>query len=106
LFSFELGEVGECFGGGGVDDGQHLVDDLTGLVCEVYQDLSSIRRVGVTLDESSVFEGVKQGGHAGGADQETSGDDVPGEWLACSFEDGERLKRAWRQVCDLASSSV
>jgi hypothetical protein len=43
-----------------VDDGQHPVDDLTGLICEVDQALSSIRGMGVALDETSALESVKQ----------------------------------------------
>jgi hypothetical protein len=79
-----------------VDDRQHPIDDLTGVVSQLDQDLASIGWMGVALHKTSTFESVEQRRHAGTAHKQLIGDDMPSERLTRSLEDCERLEGTWR----------
>jgi hypothetical protein len=50
--------------------------------------------VDVTFGQAAAFEGVSRGGHAGAADEQSLGDDVPGGRLAGP----SRMARAWNAL--------
>ena len=106
MLAVVLGQGADRLGDDRVEDGQLLIGDPLPVGGEVNEDLAPVGGVGAPFGQPAAFEGVEQRGHAGAADEQPPGDDVPGDRLAGAVEDGEGLERAGRQPVCLASRAL
>jgi hypothetical protein len=95
--TFFLGQDGESLGRGRVDNGKHLVDEVSPFVGDVDQDLPPVSRMGQAHGKAAAFECVEQRGHARGAHDQLFGDDMAGPRFAGPLDDSEGLECAGRQ---------
>jgi hypothetical protein len=89
--ALRLGQL--CHDGGLQGDhlGQELLDECTPVVGQCHEQSAPVCRVWLSLDQAASFQGVQQGGDAGGGHEESLGEGRRGQGLSGSLEDRQCL---------------
>lgn len=81
-----------------MDDREHDVHHAPCVIADFDEQLASVVRVGIAMNESPTFQRVEQRGNAAAGEDQSLRDDVRWQGLAGALDDGESLPRARGEI--------